>query len=206
MERGGVMSIFYEKETRNFCVSVVLIILFLFVLETILCIYQKDIIQKIFVSHDQSITAALLENGVSEKIIAESLTNTTKSPQSYELLNKLGITEKTDSRFLPFISDFQVKSKTFIFLITSVFFLLLAILIIIFLYKRDQIYKRAIQTVTCYTKGDFSSKLPQLKNGTIYHLFNSINDMAAALKSKQEAEHKTKEDTYVEFNSKVIDF
>lgn len=52
MERGGVMSIFYEKETRNFCVSVVLIILFLFVLETILCIYQKDIIQKIFVSHD----------------------------------------------------------------------------------------------------------------------------------------------------------
>ena len=93
MERGGVMSIFYEKETRNFCVSVVLIILFLFVLETILCIYQKDIIQKIFVSHDQSITAALLENGVSEKIIAESLTNTTKSPQSYELLNKLGITE-----------------------------------------------------------------------------------------------------------------
>ena len=193
MERGGVMSIFYEKETRNFCVSVVLIILFLFVLETILCIYQKDIIQKIFVSHDQSITAALLENGVSEKIIAESLTNTTKSPQSYELLNKLGITEKTDSRFLPFISDFQVKSKTFIFLITSVFFLLLAILIIIFIYTRDQIYKRAIQTVTCYTKGDFSSKLPQLKNGTIYHLFNSINDMAAALKSKQEAEHKTKE-------------
>lgn len=187
------MSIFYEKETRNFCVSVIIIILFLSVLETVLCTYQKDSIQKIFVSHDQSIAAALLDNGISEKIIAESLTNTKKSSQSYELLNKLGITEKTDSRFSPFISDFQVKSKIFIFLIISVFFLLLAISIIIFLYKREQIYKSAIQTVTCYTKGDFSSKLPQLKNGIVYHLFSSINDMAAALKSKQEAEHKTKE-------------
>lgn len=156
------MSIFYEKETRNFCVSVVLIILFLFVLETILCIYQKDIIQKIFVSHDQSITAALLENGVSEKIIAESLTNTTKSPQSYELLNKLGITEKTDSRFLPFISDFQVKSKTFIFLITSVFFLLLAILIIIFYIKETKFIKEQYKPYLLY-KRRFFFKTPSTK-------------------------------------------
>ena len=107
------MSIFYEKRNPELlCFCRVNYLIFVCARNYFCAYTKKDIIQKkIFVSHDQSITAALLENGVSEKIIAESLTNTTKSPQSYELLNKLGITEKTDSRFLPLFQTFRSNQK-----------------------------------------------------------------------------------------------
>ena len=36
-------------------------------------------------------------------------------------------------------------------------------------------------------------RLPRMKEGTLYHLFGSIGNMAEVLQAKQETEHQTKE-------------
>lgn len=62
-----------------------------------------------------------------------------------------------------------------------------------YLKKRDNLYRTAIGIVENYTENDFSVKLPELYEGTLYQLFSRINFMAAMLKTKQEAENKVKE-------------
>ncbi len=186
------MSFFYDKLSRKFFTGIILFVLFLFIIDMIIATMQKNIIQKVIINHDNAMVSCLLEQGVPENIIAKAVTNTQITQNGEKLLGKLGINENTDVRFLPFISNFSrktifVNSIKFIF---SMIFIL--IIVILFLYKRERLYRQAAKTVSDYSEGNFYNYLPQSYTGTIYYLFGCINNMASVLKSKHENEHNTK--------------
>ena len=186
------MSFFYDKLSRKFFIGIILFVLFLFIIDMIIATMQKNIIQKVIINHDNAMVSCLLEQGVPENIIAKAVTNTQITQNGEKLLGKLGINENTDVRFLPFISNFSrktifVNSIKFIF---SMIFIL--IIVILFLYKRERLYRQAAKTVSDYSEGNFYNYLPQSYTGTIYYLFGCINNMASVLKSKHENEHNTK--------------
>lgn len=58
--------------------------------------------------------------------------------------------------------------------------------------RREQIYEDASRIVEKFAEGDFTSHLEGNQEGTIYHLYSAIDELAMSLKSKEEAEHQTK--------------
>lgn len=186
------MSFFYDKLSRKFFTGIILFVLFLFIIDMIIATMQKNIIQKVIINHDNAMVSCLLEQGVPENIIAKAVTNTQITQNGEKLLEKLGINENTDVRFLPFISNFSRKTifvNSIKFIFSTIFIL---IIVILFLYKRERLYRQAAKTVSDYSEGNFYNYLPQSYTGTIYYLFGCINNMASVLKSKHENEHNTK--------------
>ncbi len=186
------MSFFYDKLSRKFFIGIILFVLFLFIIDMIIATMQKNIIQKVIINHDNAMVSCLLEQGVPENIIAKAVTNTQITQNGEKLLGKLGINENTDVRFLPFISNFSRKTifvNSIKFIFSTIFIL---IIVILFLYKRERLYRQAAKTVSDYSEGNFYNYLPQSYTGTIYYLFGCINNMASVLKSKHENEHNTK--------------
>ena len=187
------MSFFNDKLSRNFFIGIILFVLFLFIIDIVITIMQKNIIKKIIINHDNAMVSCLLEQGIPENIAAKAVTNTEITQNGEELLGKLGINENTDVRFLFFISNFSQKTILANCIKFVFFTIFLLIIVILFLYRRERIYKQAAKIVSDYAEGSFCSYLPQSYSGTIYHLFGCINDMASVLKSKYEAEHNIKE-------------
>ena len=187
------MRLLYEKQSRRFCLAI-LILIFLVGIGSVLQsrIYGSRI-QSMMIKHDTAVVSSLLEQGVETDIIAAAITNDRTTEQGTEFLNKLGISEATDSRILENINDVQSLMVTTGLVETAVLAVLLFLAIFSFLIKRDRLYRSAIGTVINFTDGDFSSLLPQQDNGTVYQLFSRINAMATALKAKQETETEARE-------------
>ena len=187
------MRFLYEKQSRRFCIAVLILIL----LAGIGSVLQSRIygarIQSMMIEHDTAVASSLLEQGVRADIIAAAITNDSSTEQGTELLNKLGISKATDPRILENINDIQSLMVTTGLVETAVLAVLLFLAIFSFLIKRDRLYRSAIGTVISFTDGDFSSLLPQQDNGTVYQLFARINAMATALKAKQETETEARE-------------
>ena len=187
------MRFLYEKQSRRFCIAVLILILLAGIGSVLQSRIYGSRIQSMMIEHDTAVVSSLLEQGVETDIIAAAITNDSSTEQGTELLNKLGISEATDPRILENINDVQSLMATAGLVETAVLAVLLFLAIFSFLIKRDRLYRSAIGTVINFTDGDFSSLLPQQDNGTVYQLFARINAMATALKAKQETETEARE-------------
>lgn len=187
------MNIFRDKQHRNFGIYLALFLLLLFLSGTLLYTAWVKAAQNMFLSHDRAVAASLLDQGVSKDIIAKAITNTLSSREGEKFLVTLGITKHTSSRFLPFVSELK-QTMGFGMLVPG---MVLAVLLFggayAFLKKREELYGQATQVIARFTEGDFSKHLPHMKEGTIYRLFASVDQLATILQSKNETEHKTKE-------------
>lgn len=187
------MNIFHDKGHRNFGIFLIFFLLLLILSGTLFYTAWVKAAQHMFLSHDRAVAASLIEQGVSKDIIAKAITNTASSREGAEFLVTLGITRHTASRFLPFVSELK-QSIGYVMLFAGV---LLSVLLLggvyAFLKKEEELYRQAAQVIARFTEGDFSKHLPHMKEGTIYRLFASIDQLATLLQSKKETEHKTKE-------------
>lgn len=182
------MRFLYEKQSRRFCLAVLILILFVGIGSVLQSRIYGSRIQSMMIEHDTAVISSLLEQGVETDVIAAAITNDSSTEQGAELLNKLGISEATDPRILENINDIQSLMVTTGLVETVVLAVLLFLVIFSFLINRS-----AIGTVISFTDGNFSSLLPQQDNGTVYQLFARINAMATALKAKQETEAEARE-------------
>lgn len=193
MERGAVMSFLQDKGERYFFICIILFTFLIIISDIVLCAKQRDKVQEMLITHDGAIVSSLLEQDIEENVIAKAITNRERSQAGIEFMDKLGLTVQTDAVFISNVKNFQVVNNIrnlFKNLILSVYIMGT---VLIFIIKRENVYKSAIRKIDNYIKGDFSESITELSEGTIYKLFNNINNMAFMLKSKQEAEHKTKE-------------
>lgn len=187
------MSFIRDKSVRKFFAGIIVFLFLLFLFDIMTGISQKNAVRKILIRHDNAIVSSLLQQGIAEDVAATAITSTKNTQDGEILLNKLGVNENTDILFLPAISDFSRRMVLADLIKSIVLIVFLLIMVFLFLWKRECLYKQAIRIVSDYTEGRFNIYLPQSNNGTIYQLFSSINNMASVLKSKQETEHSTKE-------------
>lgn len=187
------MSFLQEKQTRYFFVFILLFLAAAIGADFLAGEKQKNNVRELLLAHDRAFVSSLLEQGVSEAVIAEAVTNTKTSPEAMVFLNRLGLTGQTDTRFFPGIRDFEKTANRFITIKNMLLSAGLLAAVVLFSTWRERLYQKAIEAAAHYKNGDFSLQLPQLNCGTVYRLFTEINHMAAVLKSKQEAERQSKE-------------
>ncbi len=187
------MSLMRDKCIKKLLVEITFFILVLYLFDIFFGIIQKNIVQSTMINHDNAIVSSLLEQGISENIIASAMTNADTTESGEELIKKLGITNNTDTRFIPFLSNFGKKTAVVntIKIVFFTAFLLSAILL--FLMRRENLYDKATEIVSNYSNGNFEDRLSENDNSSLYRLFSEINTMATILKSKQDTEKMSKE-------------
>lgn len=108
------------------------------------------------------------------------------------LLRQLGLEGGGTARQMPPFHGFCTAERIWVVSV-ALFFGLLFGTVLRYLRKRDRIYRDAIAAIENCGEDNFSLKLPELYDGTLYQLFSRINFMAAMLKTRQETENRVKE-------------
>lgn len=193
MERGMYMNFYADKQVRHLCIFLIFFVILFFASSAVVNVIQTKTVQEAFLLYDSSIATSLLEQGIPKDVIAKAVTSTTKSRAGTELISTIGVTKYTSIRFLPYVGKFEQVTVRAMFFMAVFLLVLLFAEIFNFLWKREELYKQALKVIDRFTEGDFSCHMPQMKEGTIYRLFTSIDQLSTTLQSKNEAEHNMKE-------------
>lgn len=193
MERGVGMTFYHDKQVKVYLMFIFFYSVLVLVGMIFVCQNQVSVAKSIFLEHDTAVVSALLEQGVSEEIIVNAISNTTVSKDGTELLNMIGISEDTTNSLLPFLSQFENHAFRNALIVSTILIVILCAGTFFFLWIRNRLYVQAQNIIKCYINGDYTNHLPQNSEGEIYHLFSSIEQLATILQSKNETEYKTKE-------------
>lgn len=189
-----------EKHTKMFLMELLCIACLGMTAAFLLMRAQETRVRGLLFEHDAAIAAALLEDGMEERAAAETIAGAYDGDweaygavQGEMLLHRIGLSEKTDVRLIPCLYKFFMRGRIAAVLSAAFFFTMLLFCIWRYLQKRDKIYREAIDAIENCGEDDFSLKLPELYDGTLYQLFFRINFMADMLKTRQKAENRAKE-------------
>lgn len=187
------MSFYYDKQVRSYCFFLLFFAFLVLGAGLIFHANQVNGMKAMFLSHDKALASSLLEQGVSKQVIAIALTNVDTSETGEALLEMLGIGEQTEHKALPFLFRFWRNSLCGLLLIAVFLIFILFAGTFHFFGQRIGLYLQADKIIRNYLGGDYSYHLPQNKEGLIFQLFSSVEQLATMLQSKNETEHKAKE-------------
>lgn len=209
-----------EEHTKRFLVELLCIACVGMTAALLIVRVQEERMKGMLLAHDASIAASLLESGMEELAVAEAIAGAWGSvsegtAQGQEeallwnaaegagrsgapaagdrLLGKIGLSGETEVRFLPGLWEACLPGRIVTVLTCMSFFALFSFVILRYLRRREKIYRGAIAAIEACGEEDFSLKLPELYEGTLYQLFSRINFMAGMLRTKGEAENRAKE-------------
>lgn len=187
------MSIFRDRQVKLFSFFIAVYIVLTLGAGIWLCQTQIAAAKAMYLEHDRAVVSALLERGVSKEVIANAVFSTDISAAGVDFLSSLGINQNTLNSLLPHFSQFQ--HHFLLMILGGCIFLALipGIGIIFFLRIRNRLYLQAEKIIDNYINNDYSRHLPQDREGEIFHLFASVDQLATMLQAKNETEHKTKE-------------
>lgn len=185
------MSFCRDKQIKGFCMFLLVFFLLMLGSGFFAGINQIDAVKEMYLSHNRAIASSLLEQGVSETMIANALTNQEINQEGRELVVFLGLEKRED--FSAFVQYFQNSTLSSILIWEASLIFILCMGINFFFRKRQKLYLQAEKILSKYIKGDYSCHLPQNSEGSIFQIFASIEELAMILQAKNEAEHKTKE-------------
>ena len=187
------MSLLHDKHNRWYCIFVAALVPLLFLIGLTLIYTQTAAAKEMFLTHDNAIVTSLLEEGVSKEVIATALTNTEADTAGNKFLTEIGLSINTDIENLPYVST--VKNTMLISLSVMLFLwtLLLFLGTMLFLYRRERLYRKSENIIKDYIDGNYTVHLPHSNEGNIYQLLASVDQLAAMLQAKNDTEQKTKE-------------
>ncbi len=187
------MSLYRDRQIRGFCFFLIFFMSLMLCTGLIFAVSQTDRVKNMYHMRDEAVASSLLEQGVSKDVVAAALTNTERSEAGRALLTAAGIGRQTETRLLPFLCQFRRFSLCALLFATAFFTLVLAAGTLLFFWKRKRLYLQADQVLTGYINGDYSGHLPQNREGAVFQIFSSVEQLATMLRSKGETEHQTKE-------------
>lgn len=194
-----------EKHTKMFLLELLCIACVGMTAALLIMRLQENRLRIFLLEHDTAIAASLLEQGGDERMAAQVIAGvwagkeekgfpTAEYVEAGErLLHQIGFSENADIRLTLALHGFFAAEKAVVFPAVILFAVLPFVSVIRYLRKRDRIYTEAIAALEKCGEDDFSLKLPELYDGTLYQLFSRINFMAGMLKTGKETEKKVKE-------------
>lgn len=177
------MSFYQDKQIRGYILFLLFFSMLILITGLSNIALQEQHTKEAYISHEHAIASSLLEQGVSKETIANALTSQSANDAGKELLNMLGM-EKQD----------RSPSIFYVTVITNVVLIMILFGGTFFFWeKRKKLYLQAEKVLHNYVDGNYSEHLLQTKEGILYQLFASIDQLATMLQSKNEAEHKAKD-------------
>ncbi|NBK80473.1 sensor histidine kinase [bacterium D16-76] len=187
------MSLLHDKHNRWYCIFIVVLGLLLVVTGITATDTQTTATKEMFLTHDNAIATSLLEEGVAKEVIATALKNTETDTTGNKFLAEIGLSNNTDIENLPYVSTVKNTTRISLFVMLFLWTLLLFLGTLLFLYRREKLYRESENTIKDYIDGNYTVHLPQSNEGNIYQLFASVDQLATMLQAKNDTEQKTKE-------------
>ena len=187
------MSLLHDKYNRQYCIFIVVLIPLLFLIGLTVIYTQTAATKEMFLTHDNAIATSLLEEGVSKEVIATALMNTDAGATGNKFLAEIGLSNNTDIENLPYVSAVKNSTLTSQFVMLFLWTLLLFLGTMLFLYRRERLYRKSENIIKDYIDGNYTVHLPQSNEGNIYQLLASVDQLATMLQAENDTEQKTKE-------------
>lgn len=197
------MTFLADNEQKKYFFHIVLILTGATLLAGILWRANGQEMKKAFLEHDGRVVSSLLEQGVSESVIAEAFSEKealdkaaleteaagSKKPAAEKgkaLLLRMGIGGDTELFFLPRIRDLHRDMG--LGLAGLLLFLWGSLLLLCghFLCRREGLYEKATNFIDRFMKESLSEHLPRTGEGSLYRLFGKIDTLANALSAENE--------------------
>ena len=187
------MKFLHDKQMKIYCCFLTGMIMLSFLLGGVFLLVQTKTVQNAFLERENEIATSLLEQGISEHVIATALSSTQGGSTGSDFLVSIGRTNQASSRFFPFAVIFRQTTGNFLLAAGLCFALLLLSGTYVFLRSREHLYQQAQDMIADFIDGDYSRRMPQAGEGSIYQLYASIDKLATNLQAQNEMEHRAKE-------------
>ena len=187
------MSLLHDKYNRWYCIFIAALVPLLFLIGLTVIYTQTAAAKEMFLTHDNAIATSLLEEGVSKEVIATALMNTEADTTGNKFLTEIGLSNNTDIENLHYVSDVKNSTLTSLFVMLFLWTLLLFLGTLLFLYRRERLYRKSENIIKDYIDGNYTVHLPQSNEGNIYQLLASVDKLATMLQAENDTEQKTKE-------------
>ena len=187
------MSLLHDKYNRWYCIFIAALVPLLFLIGLTVIGTQTAAAKEMFLTHDNAIATSLLEEGVSKEVIATALMNTETDTAGNKFLAEIGLSNNTDIENLPYVSTIKNTTLISLFVMLFLWTLLLFLGTMLFLYRREKLYRKSENIIKDYIDGNYTVHLPQSNEGNIYQLLASVDQLATMLQAKNDTEQKTKE-------------
>ena len=187
------MTLLQDRQVRRFVWFLLLFAVLLAAAGLALGAVYSQAARTLYLDRSAGIASALLEQGVPETVVAAALQSGQATEQGAQLLTLLGVTGQTPAALLPALADFQRTMTDAVLAVCAALVCLLFAGALRFLRARRAQYDRAAQTVRRYLDGDFSVRLPQHGEGSLFQLFAAVEQLATVLQAKEQAERQAKE-------------
>lgn len=183
-----------DRAVRRYCTFLLLFSLVLTIAAALFCSVLTNSAKTMLLSHDEAVASSLIGQGISEDVIAGALTaaDTVRTQEGFRLLQKTGIRPDLDVRFLPQLHIFQRSAICSALVVVLPLCLLLLGASLLFLHKREHLYRNAVSVIDGYINGSCTLRLPQTGEGAIFRMFSAVDRLAALLRAQNETEQKTK--------------
>ena len=182
------MNFLHDKHSRYYCIFIVTLVLLLFLMGIAVIDTQTAATKEMFLTHNNAIATSLLEEGISKEVM-----NTEAGTTGNKFLAEIGLSNSTDIENLPYVSAVKNTILTSLFVMLFLWTLLLFLGTMLFLYRRERLYRESENIIKDYIDGNYTVHLPQSNEGTIYQLLSSVDQLATMLQAKNDTEQKTKE-------------
>ena len=155
------MTFLTDNEQKKYFFHIVLILTGATLLAGILWRANGQEMKKAFLEHDGSAVSSLLEQGVSETVIARAFSEKTVTENGTDLLLRMGIGGDTELFFLPRIRDLHRDMG--LGLVGLLLFLWGSLLLLCgrFLSRRERLYEKAAGFIDRFMKEGLSAHLPR---------------------------------------------
>lgn len=187
------MNFLHDKHSRYYCIFIVTLVLLLFLMGIAVIDTQTAATKEMFLTHNNAIATSLLEEGISKEVIATALMNTEAGTTGNKFLAEIGLSNSMDIENLPYVSAVKNTILTSLFVMLFLWTLLLFLGTMLFLHRRERLYRESENIIKDYIDGNYTVHLPQSNEGTIYQLLSSVDQLATMLQAKNDTEQKTKE-------------
>ncbi len=187
-----MMGFLKDKGQRKYCIALAALLTVASVFAAIIWMENGNRVKETMLYHDRCVASSLINQGVSEAVIAKALAEEEITEEGTNLLNLMGISEETEAFFIPGISGIQRGTGLGL---AGLFFLLWVSLLSLtgfFFSARERLYDQAIRIVEQFMNGDFTEHLPRMEEGCLYRLFGRIDGLANALTVGNEEAVKAK--------------
>ena len=182
-----------DRQVRRFVMFLLLFAALLLAVGMMLGAAYSHEARALYLTRSAEIASALLEQGVSESVVATALQSDSTTQEGMHLLDLLGMTEQIPAALLPTLDAFRQTMNGSVLAVCAALVCLLFIGTICFLRARRTQYDRTARIVRRYLDGDFSIRLSQNHEGSLFQLFAAVEQLATVLQAKQQAERHAKE-------------
>lgn len=188
-----MMGFLRDEGQRKYCCWVVLVLAAASVLAMVVWIGNGQRVKRASIYHDRCVISALLDQGISESVIARAFAEEKISEEGTVLSGRMGISEGTEVCFMPGIWEMQKRMG--LQLAGLFFFLWISLLLLagFFFSARERRYEQAIRIIGQFMNGDFREHLPRMEEGSLCRLFGKIDGLANALSAGNEEALKAKD-------------